>query len=579
MPALIPRELELIYGSIQVDSVAAASGGNTVYTLETSQPSDWIRVGASVGVHSATNAVNNGTFQVISLSGVTLTLSNANGVVEASNSPAVIGVSVGGSSDYHLHGFFERDKDYNRINIGFGVKIIGAASDDEFDRLTAALEEAFRTPFQRLRITASAVVQDDFDPVPAASGNTGFNQQPSIVKLGGKSDSARSREYKVEVGLELPADLVTRSGRRTANVRVDFDENRRRTVSINGRYTALTSNDATAQYNGSIAAYATSVLAGFGGGATYDLISESHTADDEDKNLDFTRVFREVIYPQSAAGLNDPAITDPSFDYSRQQIAPGDSDSGARRLEIINIVFTSGVDLNETTDLESLWQNTVLPYILSEAQARFSLNAIAVTERRVTLSKASNRLTAALQIVALGDSDLIQYTRTVEITDRTGKVLVSALDGNPLSKHVYSGPGNLIRVTTEIMLLVEGGSSGIADIASAGNWVLMATTTTHKDIWMGLEDNQLQFEEVTTVTVEEWADTPEGATAPPEGTPTSSISAATGLDVTGAPAGGGAGGGGGGSGGGGGGGSGLSNPSGGSGAGPRAGFGLFPGRR
>ena len=97
MPA-VNNEFLIVYGSVKVDSVAAAVGANTTYTLEADQPTAWITVGLQVNIYNCTNAVNNGTFVVVSIIGTALTVVNAAGVIELSPSPGLVGFPVGGTS-------------------------------------------------------------------------------------------------------------------------------------------------------------------------------------------------------------------------------------------------------------------------------------------------------------------------------------------------------------------------------------------------------------------------------------------------------------------------------------------------
>jgi len=76
-------------------SIAAASGGNTVYTIASSGfSSATLPVGMSVTVRGCLNAANNGTFTIVSNTASTITLNNAVGVLEALPSPGVLALAA-----------------------------------------------------------------------------------------------------------------------------------------------------------------------------------------------------------------------------------------------------------------------------------------------------------------------------------------------------------------------------------------------------------------------------------------------------------------------------------------------------
>ncbi len=559
----VTRELLVVYGSLAVNDVEA---GNGVYNLEASQPLDWVKVGLQINVYGCANAANNGTFTVSTIVGNKITTNNSASVLEAA-SAGLIGFPVGGTSDFEPTGKIKREKNYTHIKVSFEAVFAGVADDATFLKYQESIEGAFHVPYQRLRILHGTTVINDWNPAAATGANTGFNQNPSISKQGSKHDSSRSRKYDISVELDLPADYAGRSGRQQETIAVDYDESNIRTVNIEGVYTAIGSNDARQQYFASIAAFVVEVLTDYGGSGSYNLIAQQHSEDTENKICRFRRAYKEIIYAEYADALNHAAIINAQFAYTRHQVAPGDSRQDVRRLEEIAVSFDCGVDKSQTTDVYGLWNDTVRPYLISQAKSIFSLGACALVDIAGGVTKSGNRIRATLTIMAVSESNVVQLTRTVRIEDLSGKVLTPAIDGaGPLSKHVYNGPGNLRRITTVSMVALEGsgGGGGGAGGTGAGGgisggggfsfgggqsvgifgkasgaattalvqaalsdgdvpaqdqgaapaaetgWVRISYTLDTTPKYIGLPPDQLQLSETVSVTVEEYVTSPAG---------------------------------------------------------------------
>jgi hypothetical protein len=491
MPVVV-REISLTYGSVAVGSVAAAAGGNTAYTMEDTNgdgtvPS-WILADGEIAFYVCSNAVNNGTFLVVSVAGLVVTVVNAAGIVEAA-SPGLAAIPVAGVSNYHMHDKHKKGNAYKTAVYDFNVRIetadgTAAAEMTSFNAKCLSLERAFRVPRQRLRslFTVNSVVYtfDDRNPANASGGNTGFNAESSIEKTGDEYDTGRSRSYSVHIEIQLPADLPGQSGRQDSSVDLSFDASRIRTITISGRYTALGANAARAQYNASIATYAAAVQAAIGG--TYEIISEVATADDADKNLDFTQVYREIIYSQSAAGLNHAAIVAPRFVYSRQRVAPGDTGSDTRRLEVITVDFGCSVDKDVTTDLSTLYTGTIRPYLIAQAFSQFGSSSGALVDENYAPGPDGNTISVQMtfNMIPEAASNLVQHRRSVTTFYNTGKIIVPIWDGNAFSKHVYDGPADLVRTIKETKLLlgVQAGSGAAASVNNAAGGLLAGARIT-----------------------------------------------------------------------------------------------------
>lgn len=356
---------------------------------------------------------------------------------------------VGGDSTYLIHGPVRLEKSYAAFRVSFQV-VVQNDTASTFKSNCATLEAAFRTPRQDLTIEMEGQTFVSY----SHSGNTGFLSEPGIVNAGDTAaDTGRSRLYDVSVAVQLPADLTGQSGRADSTVTLDYDAARRRRITIAGRYTALGGNSASDQYEASIGSYASSILSSLGSGGTFDLIREDEVPDDADKNCAFVREYQEVLYAPTSGGLSHASIRGATTVYSRRRPAPGDSpDKAVKRLEEVTVAFSCSVDNDVSTSLESLYGDSVRPYVLSQAATLFGASATAVVDESRTFDKSANTISAVLDLrMVIGGGVLIEYSRAVAVEDEKGVLLQPAWDGaSRYAKRKFAGIGRRVRTTTSI---------------------------------------------------------------------------------------------------------------------------------
>lgn len=470
MAPAVTREILLTYGALAVSSVANGTGA---YTLAATPPG-WVLAGGVIAFFGCANAANNGVFTISSVVGNVVTTSNTSSVAEGSGGKAAF--PVAGPSNFHHHDKYKFKNAYKTRAYTFDIVLTGTTSYASFKVYCDQAQIAFRTPRQRFRVSFSGTVFEDMNPEASSGGNTGFNQDAEIEKLGDDFDTSRSRGWRVMLTIQLPADLAGQSGRQDSEVRVDYEPSRRRIITISGRYTAIGVNDATAQYQASIGAYASAIQSAVasGDGSTYELVEESFTHDDADKNCDFVRKYEEVIYDQVSGTRNDAGIVKGRYSYSRQQIAPGDSDPATVRLEIIECEFDCSIDKTVSTSLEDYWTSSLKGYLLAQARSRLQLGQVALTDHQYKTDPSLNRIMGrmTIQATSTGGSNLVQSRYSTRVETNNGKVLVGTWDGNALSYHVYDGKAKLLRNRRWTKLLLGsvsgGGNSGGSNGATIG---------------------------------------------------------------------------------------------------------------
>jgi len=534
----VTREWLITYGGLEIASVASGTG---VYTMDAAPPA-WVKVDTYIHFIECTNSANDGTYKVTAVSGNDITTDNSSSVSEA-GSPGEGGFPIGGSSEFLLQDKIDLRDDYDARSVTCQVIVhsdssVEATSEREFVNRCASLEEAFRTPRQRLRVLHGSNVLFDLDPEAAAGKNTGFNQNPNATKAD-EFDSGRTRMYNVTIDCEVPADLTGQAGRRTSSIEISYEPNRVKTMTITGRYTALDANNARAQYTAAIAAYVTTVQTNIPATNVWEKQTETYNqVDDTDKNVDFTLVYKDIAYDQSLGGRDHASIIGHSLRIRRNRIAPGDfqnvpggstgsgganqpnnlfgfGSSGSfiggfgragagggnnvQRLVTLTVEYDAWIDSEETQDLRSLWTNTVRPWLVQNLKDTLEGGQVAITEETPDFDYADNRISCTMTLLGAKTS-VVEFEVIWTQQDEFGWVMNPVWTGNPYSKFAYRGPA--VRRWIEQQREVRIGKFNARDLGgqptgtpSVKNWRLQTATPTAKPQTVGLKGNQFDLVE------------------------------------------------------------------------------------
>ena len=451
---------------------------------------------------------------------------------------------IGGNST-----FYKLD-DVHRIEVGFARSVVEftfvvvADFQPDFAAACRAAENTFRKPDQACVVALNAANLLDF----SHAKSTGFNAMPTIIKAGGPKDTGRSRSYRVRIEFGMPADTGAEGaeGLREATIDCSYTPARRKTVTIAGTWTAIDTTTGRSQYEDEIENYATTVLGLFTG--TFELVEEPQTeGDDTNKLLRFRRVYQEIIFGQGSGATGDADIVRQSLRIERQREAPGDTretfggnvagappaqgvgtsvNPGAVRLVRVAASYDCWINAENTTDLESKYDNTIKAFIVAEAK-KVQDGTYALVEERVEYDRDENRISAVLTalVLAVGENQLIEREVSAEDSHPTGRVLVPVWSGNPLEKYLYQGPAE-VRRTVSIRSLVPGlvslgdavnrGLNAFSDFeaqgpllatgdASRGIWVEMMRTSRVVPKELGLDGDTFQTTDILTTIVAELA--------------------------------------------------------------------------
>ena len=408
----------------------------------------------------------------------------------------------------------ERSWDSFSFELSFVIVKDTAAN---FQAEVDTVEEALRTPYNRLRVTMAGQVQYDFDPSTAS----GF-------------DIALSRSYRVRFEVGLPADLRGSAsgseGLRFSTVDVSYTPARRRTITISGEYTGTEAGevDARGQYEDQIDAYSNAVLAAIDPSADFELTEEPR-GEIEDTDLDdtglgrvisFTRVFKEIIYSQGGSSNDSSNIVDQEFNITRRREAPGDSviDYPVLRLVVADISYTAWIDKDETQDLKAEWDDTIRDWIIAQTKttlAKYIKGGIAIVAESVTFEWDENRINATMTAQALAKaSTIIERRYTSDISINPGVVLVPVWSGDQYAKYKYNGPATKTVTVTDILRL-DSASEAPANMAAAPagfeDAVLISSREAKTPLTMGMgSDNQIKVDEYSASKVFEVFNEPAG---------------------------------------------------------------------
>jgi len=356
---------------------------------------------------------------------------------------------IGGTTERLIVGLHRLRSDFQAFEVTLDVLIRGT-SDSAFASACSELESEFTKRRNLILFQVGSSTIHTFNP--SSSVNTGLNSYARIEKVGTPgADTDRSRLYTVTVGCEKPA--TDASGRRDATITVEYDAARIRTVTISGVWTAVTSNNATAQYAAQIDSYCSSALSALLPSATFETSSspvmERTERDDQDKVIRFTRVFREVIKNQSSASLDDTTIKAAMLGWSRSKTQPGDSGGGrVKRLEQIVARFECALDKTQTTDVGAFYRSTVRPFIVSTFESRYApVQYAIVQEDHGTGDDYRNTLVATMIFrAAIDPTDVIESVQTARIVEDGGKVFTGRWNGRLFSKYADQGIASRRRI-------------------------------------------------------------------------------------------------------------------------------------
>jgi len=371
-------------------------------------------------------------------------------------------LSIGGSSEY----FMPTGKySYSRGNVDYEVEmsvLVRGSTTTEFE---SKLDE-FLGEIQKRDQDFTLTINGREIVTANASDNSGLNNRATARKTGGDHDTGLSSLYDVTFSGELPQDQSGLSGRRDSSVEVDYQASRIASVTIKTVYTALSSNQARAQYEASIATYAASIMTTLGVTA-WGLTSEtSGPSDDQDNVIQSTRVYKTMHSKHSDSAFNDSRLRDPVFSITRAVSGPGDfnkdGETPARRLVDVTAEFSAGLDSTQTTD-EDIWDSLILPEMIGQTLAAFgSESRAALIGEEPSLAWVDNRIAGRIRLLVTNGGNLLEKSQVVTESNEFGNRVTPVVGPDAYTAVVERGPGTFVVTTetTERRVTGSGGGGG-----------------------------------------------------------------------------------------------------------------------
>jgi len=332
-------------------------------------------------------------------------------------------ITVGGTTDYQLHGPYVLDKSFDQLRLVFDV-IVTAESYADLKTVSEQLEDAFRA---RLTNGEELVISLDGSKWTYTAGESLLRPRSSIVKSGNPdTDRALSRAYTVTISGELPADAAVDNGLRDIELQVELSPSRQQTVTMRGVYTATDSGDAVANYETNADGVASSYLSAIDSQATWELVAESYSLDREKDNsgpashlCTFTRQYVQLLFNQSQSLLDDPQIRDHRVTFTDTSSYPGDGQEDVFRLHRVMANYDCGIDIEQTQDIKSVYENKVRPHLLALFESNFEPQVFAVEDERTSYDHTGNRMAVAMQMVfqPSGGSAIVEVSQSVAIRE------------------------------------------------------------------------------------------------------------------------------------------------------------------
>ena len=375
-------------------------------------------------------------------------------------------ITVGGAAsgtDYHLARVVSYTERFDEAIIEFEA-LVQHDVEATFVARCAALREAFRTPEQRLQIFLGATERRDYNP----ANNSGFDASPDIQLLE-EDNTDRSARYLCTVRVGLPADKVSRLGRRIASIETTEAPSGRRTVTIQGTWTALGSDGALDQYTAEITAYSASVLASVGG--IYELVGQSTTTNDTDKVLFFSRQFSERVANQSVGGLDAAGLisSQMSISVDTQGHRMGSSDANSEPPKLVRV--SHQVFVGKGLNLADKYESVIRPHIFDQVN-RFVSGTFAVLSERPSFDIENSSVVTEFELLSFSGLAVVEETITTSDQISHGRVFVPLANGAPFTHRKYSGPRTWIRTIARSVIRQTArpqGNSALGNFAIGAN--------------------------------------------------------------------------------------------------------------
>jgi len=404
------------------------------------------------------------------------------------------GREVGGSTDYQLLGPYVIEKSYQTLRLVFDVVVVGTSYAD-LQAKSDVLETAFR---RRLSAGETLLIDIGGTVWTYTMGSTLLKAAASITKTGNQeTDRGYSRSYTCTIEAELPAN--DDGGLRDVEVLVDYSASRQRTVTMRGVYTATSAGHAVARYQAAFPGEASAYLSMIDVDAAWELVDENYSLDRERASggstpsphlCAFTRQYVELLAEQSQGTTDDAQIRDHRVTFTDLSQHPGDSQENIHRLRRVVGTYECGVNIEQTTDLQSVFRDKILEHVKELFRDTFDPQVFGIEEQRVSYDETTKRLSASLQFVyqKSGGSPVVEASYATAYREARTIDYTPTHVRDELAAYVDVGWAVVERVQTMTAIII-GESGPVLRIANSSvqpeGWNLVANTSQATPQWIG----------------------------------------------------------------------------------------------
>jgi len=382
------------------------------------------------------------------------------------------GFKVGGDTDYQILGPYIIDKNYSQIRLVFDV-IFASDSYVQLKTRSDAVETAFD---RRLEYGEELVIDIDGSPWTYKEGETILRAMASVVKSGNSdTDRAYSRAYTVTVSGELPADAAVDDGLRDLEVHVQYQSNRQKIVTFRGVYTPIGTTSSLAQYRATFDAKASSYLTFVDSGAYWELNDETtqldrytDEGDPRPATTTFTRQYNQILFPQSLSVWNDTELKDHTVSFSQDLAYAGDTRENVFKLERAQATFDAGLDIDETTDLQGVFESKIKPFLVQNFVSMFPNRVYAVDNQRISYDETKKRLNVSMSFIyqPIGGDEYVEIQESMQYRENRQIDYTPVHSGGPLDYYADEGFATLERVWTRIAVMIDDNASNSAMLST-----------------------------------------------------------------------------------------------------------------
>lgn len=368
------------------------------------------------------------------------------------------------SATYELHDAHVASGDYGSAAITFTVVVHDDGTG--IQTLMANLEDAYSLPNQRLQLVVGGTTFRDWNP----ADNVHFLTRASWELLSSHRATEKSCAYQVTVRAERGADESGKGFRRSATIDLRPTLEGLSVVTISAIYTANSdgSTGARAQAQAAFPTYAGTIksdLSITSWSETGGLVVES--LDDEDKLARASQTFSEILLNEESGSAVGTTLKRPVYLF--QVIRPVGRSSpgtGATPFVLVRASCSTGVDKDQSTDLDSVYRNTIKPYLDELAASKGNPGGPVYEVAEVFRPNPNaNRIEASVDyVVPLGTLIEAEVERSQLIS--SGKTVDEVFDESPFAADVDQGPGVWL-LDTAIRTVELAGSFVADDLAEA----------------------------------------------------------------------------------------------------------------